>query len=70
MENNIREFNVFITTVSDKVFIGSIFATSSQQAKIKALECNNAKSYIKHLTENNKNFSVVAELSDTRSIFK
>lgn len=70
MESNIREFNVFITTSNDKTFIGNIFATSPQQAKMKALALNSTKPIMKLLIENNLNYSVVAELSDTRSVFK
>ena len=70
METNLREYDVFIVTNKNKIFIGNIFTVSPQQAKIKAMALNSTKPIIKSLIEDKTDYSVVAELSDTRSIFK
>jgi hypothetical protein len=70
METNLREYNVFITTNKNKIFIGNIFTVSPQQAKMKALALNSTRPIIKSLIEDRIDYSVVAELSDTRSVFK
>jgi hypothetical protein len=70
MESSIREYDVFITTQSDKIYIGNIFATSVKQAKMKALALNSTQPIIKTLLENNKDYSVIAEISSTFPIYK
>jgi hypothetical protein len=70
METNLREYDVFIVTNNNKIFIGNIFTISPQQAKIKAMALNSTKPIIKSLIEDKTDYSVIAELSDTRCIFK
>jgi hypothetical protein len=70
MESSIREYDVFITTQSDKIYIGNIFATSVKQAKMKALALNSTQPIIKMLLETNKDYSVIAEISSTFPIYK
>lgn len=70
METNIREYNVYIITNKDKIFIGNIFTVSPRQAKMKALALNSTQPIIKSLLEDKIDYSVVVELSDTRSVFK
>jgi hypothetical protein len=70
MESSIREYDVFIITQSDKIYIGNIFAASIKQAKMKALALNSTQPIIKMLLETNKDYSVIAEISSTFPIYK
>lgn len=70
METNLREYDVYITTNQNKIFIGNMFTTSPQQAKIKALALDRTKLIIKDLINDKINYSVITELSNTRSVFK
>jgi len=70
METNIREYDVYIVTKNHKVFIGNVFTTSPQQAKMKALALNSSKDYLQELITNQTEYSVLVELNKTSAIFK
>lgn len=70
MNLNLREFNVFVVTKLNKIFLGSSFATNPQQAKLKVLCFLSAQKCLEDLRKANVEYSIIAELNNTQAIFK
>lgn len=67
---NLREFNVFVVTKLNKIFLGSSFASNVQQAKLNVVNNLNSQMILENLKKEKAEYSIIAELHDTQTILK